>query len=84
MAEEIEEPEETKEINLDQLGLLISKANELCDLIKEVDPISERQSRVLSIIENAMKCYKLEQQQQTAKKRKQTDIGNFFNKKSKQ
>ena len=80
----MEEAEETKEINLDQLGLIISKANEFCDLIKEVDPISERQSRVLSIIENAMKCYKLEQQQQNAKKRKQTDIGNFFLKKSKQ
>ena len=36
----MEEPEkvEAKEINSDQLGLIMSKANELFELIREVDP----------------------------------------------
>ena len=37
----MEEPEEaeSKEINSDQLGMIMSKADEPFDLIREVDPI---------------------------------------------
>ena len=33
---------QNNDINLDQLGLILSKANELSDLIQELDPVSER------------------------------------------
>ena len=71
-------------INLEQLGLIISKANELCDLVRELDPAIERQLKVINGKEEHMKDYKEEQKEQAAKKRKQTSIGDFLAKKAKQ
>ena len=87
--EENDEPteESTKNITQDQLGLIISKANELCDLIKELDPVIERQNKAENGNEEVMKDYKDEQRKQkemSAKKRKQASIGDFFAKKAKQ
>ena len=66
-AEELmEEVKEPKELDFDQLGQIICQANELCDFIQEIDPITERQSRVQTGIENLMACYKIEQKQQNA------------------
>ena len=59
--------------------MIISKANELCDFVKEVDPITERQFRVQTVIQQAVKCYQ-EEVKQKANKRKQTTIGDFFKK----
>ena len=87
--EEVEEnnnvdvDEKPKNLTSDQLGMIISKSNELFDLIKEIDPVPERQSKVLSGIQDLMKSYKEEQKVQTAKKRKQTSMGDFFAKKPK-
>ena len=63
--------------------MIISKANVLIDLVEEVDPVNERQSKFLSGIQDLLKCYKDEQKEQTAKKRKQTSMGDFFAKKPK-
>ena len=35
-----------KNITSDQLGMVISKANDLCDLVKEVDPVPKKQSKL--------------------------------------
>ena len=83
-----DEPDDpTKNINLDQLGVILSKANELHDLIQDLDPVSDRRSKAQNDLQGIIKCYKSEQsdqQMEKAKKRKQTDIGNFFLKKPKQ
>ena len=63
-----------------QLGMVLSKANELCDLIKEVDPDLERQFKIQKGIQDMVKCYK-EESDSIAKKRKQSTIQNFFSKK---
>ena len=60
LMEEVEEAQ-PKEIDLDQLGQIISKANELSDLVKELNPISETQFSIQAGIDNLMACYKLEQ-----------------------
>ena len=52
----------------------------ICDLVKE---IAERQSEVQNGILELMKCYK-DEQKETAKKWKQTSIGDFFVKRPKQ
>ena len=82
--EEEEEMEEVVEkptkITSEQLGTLITKANELCDLVKEFDPIAESKSEVQNGIQELFKRYKV---QQNANKRKQTNIENFFVKKQK-
>lgn len=81
--EEVEDnTENPTNITSDQLGLIISKANELCDLVRELDPIAERQSKVQNGIQGLMKSYK-DEQKETAKKHKQTSIGDFFAKKTK-
>ena len=89
--EEVEKPKEKlddKNISLDQLGVILSKANELCDLIKDLDPVNERRLEVENGIQDLIKVYKDEQkslkEKETAKKRKQTDIGSFLIKKPKQ
>ena len=67
--------------------MIIRKANELCDLVRELDPTIERQSKVTNGIEGLMNDYKVEQKEQkeqAAKKRKQCSIGDFFAKKAKQ
>ena len=83
-----DEPDDpTKKINLDQLGVILSKANELHDLIQDLDPVSHRRSKAQNDLQGIIKCYKSEQsdqQMEKAKKRKQMDIGNFFLKKPKQ
>ena len=83
-----DEPDDpTKKINLDQLGVILSKANELHDLIQDLDPVSDRRSKAQNDLQGIIKCYKSEQsdqQMEKAKKRKQMDIGNFFLKKPKQ
>ena len=58
-----EKPEEAdgENISLDQLGSILSKANELCDLIKELDPVNERRIEVENGIQGLLKCYKDEQ-----------------------
>ena len=44
---ENQEDNQTKEnITLDQLGAIISKTSELCDLISELDPAIERRLKV--------------------------------------
>ena len=58
--------------------MIISKANELSDLVKEVDPINERQSKFLSGIQDLLKCYKDEQKEQTAKKMETKQHGRFL------
>ena len=76
-----------KNITLGQLGMTLSKANELSDLIQELDPVSERRSKAQNdYLQGVIKLYKDEQseQREEAKKRKQTDIGNFLLKKTKQ
>ena len=83
-----DEPDDpTKKINLDQLGVILSKANELHDLIQDLDPVSDRRSKAQNDLQGIIKCYKSEQsdqQMEKAKKRKQMDIGNFFLKEPKQ
>ena len=64
-------------ISSNELGRLISKANELCDLISEIDPISERKFKVKKDIQEAVKCYQEEIKQ---KAKKQKTIGEFFKK----
>ena len=57
-----------------------------CDLIKDIDPVPERQSKVLIGLQDLMKVYKDEQRDQAAKaakKRKQISMGDFFAKKPK-
>ena len=71
-------------ITSEQIGMIISKANELGDLVREVDPIPERQSKFLSGLQGLIKDYKDEQKNQAAKKRIQSSIGDFFSKKPKQ
>lgn len=63
-----------------ELGMILNKVNELCDLIKEMDPNLERQFKVQKEIKEVVKCYK-EESDQNAKKRKQNSIENFFSKK---
>ena len=81
--EVVNEVTESPKISLDQLGMIMSKANELCDLVKEVDPVPERQSKFLSGMQELLKSYKDEQGVQVAKKRKQTSMGDFFAKRPK-
>ena len=79
--EEEEVEEKPAKITSDQLGMIITKADELCDLVKEFDPIAESKSEVQNGIQKLMKRYKV---QQKSNKRKQTKIENFFVKKPKQ
>ena len=83
-AEAEEVAEIPKDITSEHIGAIISKANELSDLVREVDPISARQSKFLSGMEDLIKAYKDEQKDRAAKKRKQSSIGDFFAKKPKQ
>ena len=68
-----------------KLENIIRKVNELSDHVKEVDPNPERHSKFLSGIEDLMKSYKDELKKLSAKKRKETSVGDdFFNKRQKQ
>ena len=62
-----------------KLGLIISKANELCDFVRETDPISERQFKVQRDIQKDVQCYQ-EEIKQKANITKQKTIGDFFKK----
>ena len=42
------ENSEDKTITLDQVGMILSKANELLDLVQELDPDAERKTKVQS------------------------------------
>lgn len=82
--EEVEDPTEAlKDITSERLGMIISQANKLSDLVKEFDPIVERQSKAQSCVQDFLKCYK-DEQKESVKKRKQTNIGDFFGKRPKE
>ena len=79
---EIEEVQEFGDtlikITSSNIRMILTKANELCDFIREVDPISDRHFNVHNDIRKPMNCYQNEMDER--KTFKQTDIGNFFKK----
>ena len=64
-----DEPDDpTKNINLDQLGVILSKANELSD-IQELDLVSERQCKAQNdYLQGVVKLYKDGQSDQQREK----------------
>ena len=83
-AEAEEVAEIPQNITSEHIGMIISKANELSDLVRGIDPTSKRQSKFLSGIQRLIKDYKDEQNNQASKKRKQSSISNIFVKKPKE
>ena len=81
-AEEEEDkiPKTNAQLTFKQLKEIVRKGQEFTDLIKELDPNVERQSKIIEIIDDCLKCYKEEAKEKSKNDAKQTNVHNFFTK----
>ena len=75
-AEELEV--ENKELSTDQLVSIVTKANELCDLVSE-DPDTDDSFKCRQAIKNITKKYKDKLEEKTRQKTVQTSLRDYFN-----
>ena len=73
-------PENPAELSYKQLQEILRKGQDFMDFIQDQDPIVERQSKVTSVIEESLKCYREEATEKAKKVVKQTKLDNFFTK----
>ena len=73
-------PENPAELTCKQLKEIVKKGQEFTDFIKEVDPNVDRQSKIIKIIFDSLKCYKEEAKEKSKNVVKQTKVYNFFTK----
>ena len=75
-AEELEV--ENKELSTDQLVSIVTKANELCDLVSE-DPDTDDSFKCRQAIKNITKKYKDKLEEKPRQKTVQTSLRDYFN-----
>ena len=65
-------PENPAELSYKQLQEILRKGQDFMDFIQDQDPIVERQSKVTSVIEESLKCYREEATEKAKKVVEQT------------
>ena len=80
--EEDKIPKTNTELTSKQLKEIVRKGQEFTDFIKELDPNVERQSKIVKIIDDCLRCYKEEAKEKFKNDAKQTKVNNFFTKPS--
>ena len=73
-------PETPAELTYKQLKEIVRKGQDFTDFIKELDPNVERQSKIIKIIDDSLRCYKEEAKEKSKNVVKQTKVYNFFTK----